>query len=88
MFFSDKILFILIPFQHLSRLYLCLLMDIDILKAKISCSYILSIMFTLFNVFFTVLKIKFVADSFQGSHTGQQDFCNWLADGSTAGQSD
>ena len=29
-----------------------------------------------------------VAYSSQGSHTGQLDFCNWLADGSTMGQSD
>jgi len=26
-----------------------------------------------------------VAYSSQGSHTGQLDFCNWLADGSTTG---
>ena len=26
-------------------------------------------------------QIKSVADSSQGSHTGQLDFCNWLADG-------
>ena len=31
------------------------------------------------------LKIKSVAYSSQGSHTGQLDFCNWLADGSTTG---
>ena len=30
-------------------------------------------------------KIKSVAYSSQGSHTGQLDFCNWLADGSTTG---
>ena len=28
-------------------------------------------------------KIKSVAYSSQGSHTGQLDFCNWLADDST-----
>ena len=27
------------------------------------------------------IKIKSVAYSSQGSHTGQLDFCNWLADG-------
>ena len=27
------------------------------------------------------LKIKSVAHSSEGSHTGQLDFCNWLADG-------
>ena len=26
-----------------------------------------------------LLKIKFVTYSSQGSHTGQLDFCNWLA---------
>ena len=31
------------------------------------------------------LKIKSVAYSSQGSHTGQLDFCNWLADSSTMG---
>ena len=31
------------------------------------------------------LKIKFVAYSSQGSHTGQLDFCNWLADCSMTG---
>ena len=30
-------------------------------------------------------KNKSVAYSSQGSHTGQLDFCNWLADGSTTG---
>ena len=30
-------------------------------------------------------KIKSVAYSSQGSHTGQLDFCNWLADSSTTG---
>ena len=30
-------------------------------------------------------KIKSVTYSSQGSHTGQLDFCNWLADGSTTG---
>ena len=29
--------------------------------------------------------IKSVAYSSQGCHTGQLDFCNWLADGSTTG---
>ena len=29
--------------------------------------------------------IKSVAYGTQGSHTGQLDFCNWLADGSTTG---
>ena len=29
------------------------------------------------------LKIKSVAYSSQGSHIGQLDFCNWLADDST-----
>ena len=32
-----------------------------------------------------ILKIKSVAYISQGSHTGQLDFCNWLADGSTTG---
>ena len=32
-----------------------------------------------------IKKIKFVAYSFQGSHTGQLDFLNWLADGNTTG---
>ena len=31
------------------------------------------------------IKIKSVAYSSQGSHTGQLDFCNWLADGSATG---
>ena len=31
------------------------------------------------------IKIKSVAYSSQGSHTGLLDFCNWLADGSTTG---
>ena len=31
------------------------------------------------------LKVKYVACSSQGSHTGQLEFCNWLADGSTTG---
>ena len=31
------------------------------------------------------LKIKYVAYSSQGSHTGQLDFCIWLADGSKTG---
>ena len=31
----------------------------------------------------TLIKIKSVAYSSQGNHTGQLDFCNWLADGST-----
>ena len=30
-------------------------------------------------------KIKSVAYSSQGSHTGQLDFCNWLADSITTG---
>ena len=34
---------------------------------------------------FMVKKIKSVAYSSQGSQTGQLDFCNWLADGSTTG---
>ena len=29
------------------------------------------------------IKMKYVAYSSQGSHTGQLDFCNWLADDST-----
>ena len=29
------------------------------------------------------IKIKSVACSSQGSHNGQLDFCNWLADGNT-----
>ena len=29
--------------------------------------------------------IKYVAYSSQGSHTGQLDFCNWLADDNTMG---
>ena len=33
----------------------------------------------------TSVKIKSVAYSSQESHTGQLDFCNWLADGSTTG---
>ena len=32
-----------------------------------------------------LLKIKSVAYSSQGSHTGQAHFCNWLADSSTTG---
>ena len=32
-----------------------------------------------------ILKIKSVVYSSQGSHTGQLDFCNWLADNSTTG---
>ena len=32
-----------------------------------------------------IKKIKSVAYSSQGSQTGQLDFCNWLADGSTTG---
>ena len=32
-----------------------------------------------------IKKIKSVAYSSQGSHTGQLDFCNWLADSSTTG---
>ena len=31
------------------------------------------------------IEIKYVAYSSQGSHTGQLDFWNWLADGSTTG---
>ena len=31
------------------------------------------------------IKIKSLAYSSQGSHTGQLDFSNWLADGSTTG---
>ena len=27
-----------------------------------------------------------MAYSFQGSHNGQENFCNWLADGSTTGK--
>ena len=34
---------------------------------------------------FLIKKIKSVAYSCQGNHTGQLDFCNWLADGSTTG---
>ena len=30
-------------------------------------------------------KIKSVAYSSQGSHTGQLHFCNWLADSNTTG---
>ena len=30
-------------------------------------------------------KIKYVAYSSQGSHTGQLEFCNWLTDDSTTG---
>ena len=33
----------------------------------------------------TNLKIRPVAYSFQGSHSGQLDFYNWLAYGSTTG---
>ena len=32
-----------------------------------------------------IIIIKSVANSSQGSHTDQLDFCNWLADGSTTG---
>ena len=31
------------------------------------------------------LEIKFEAHSYQGSHSGQLDFCNWVADSSTTG---
>ena len=34
---------------------------------------------------YIIKKIKSVAYSSQGSHTGQLDFCNWLADRSTTG---
>ena len=37
------------------------------------------------NVSHSVFKIKSVAYSSQGSHTGQLDFSNWLTDGSTTG---
>ena len=36
-------------------------------------------------VFMSLKKIKSVAYSFQGTHTGQLDLCNRLADGSTMG---
>jgi len=32
-----------------------------------------------------IKKIKSLAFSSQGSHTGQLDFCNWLTDGSKTG---
>ena len=34
---------------------------------------------------FLVIYIGFCVLQLQGSHTGQLDFCNWLADGSTMG---
>ena len=37
------------------------------------------------RIFVIKFKIKSVAYSSQGSDTGQLDFCNWLADGSTTG---
>ena len=37
------------------------------------------------NQIFIINKYISVAYSSQGSHTGQLDFCNWLADGSTMG---
>ena len=37
------------------------------------------------SILFNLLKVKSVAYSSQGSHTGQLDFCNWLADGITTG---
>ena len=40
---------------------------------------------TVFMKYSQTLKIKSVAYSSQGSHTGQLHFCNWLADGSTTG---
>ena len=42
----------------------------------------------LLKIIIILIKIKnnkSVAYSSQGSHTGQLDFCNWLADGSTTG---
>ena len=36
-------------------------------------------------LYYNYLKIKSVAYSSQGSHTGQLDSCNWLADSSTTG---
>ena len=35
--------------------------------------------------YYLKLKVKSVAYSFQESHTGQLDFCNWLVDGSYDG---
>ena len=47
--------------------------------------YIDSKMITVLQRKNITLKIKSVAYSSQGSHTGQLDFFNWLADGSTTG---
>ena len=38
-----------------------------------------------FSIMILNLKIKSVAYSSQGCHTGQLNFCNWQADGSTTG---
>ena len=42
--------------------------------------------FIIIIIIIVIIKtIKSVTYISQGSHTGQVDFCNWLADGSTTG---
>ena len=59
------------------------------LKTGILCYYsvqtLLSFSFLSKNLNMSNLKIKSVDYSSQGSHTGQLDFCNGLADSSTTG---
>ena len=46
---------------------------------------IIVLLFLFLLLLLLLLLIKSVAYCFQGSHTGQLDFCNWLADGSATG---
>ena len=53
---------------------------------NIQSLYIVRILFYVYiYIYILDLKNKSMAYSSQGSHTGQLDFCNWLADGSTMG---
>ena len=53
----------------------------DIIWISLCC--ISELLLLLLLLWWLLLKIKSVAYSPQGSHTGQLDFCNWLADDST-----
>ena len=73
-----------LPYIH-TNLYckycsiLCGFLDIDIHCRPEHITYIH------IHTYIHTKKIKSVAYGSQGSHTGQLDFCNWLADGSTTG---
>ena len=65
--------------------FICLIFMWVIQGSLNNSTMILSVKFKLYFFRLKLKLIKSVAYSSQWSHTGQLDFCNWLADGSTTG---